>query len=1400
MASSAKGSSPRSNHNAGKAFRTSECAGSLRAEDEERMRAIASDPDRDPQTKIQALLRLGAERLGVEHGHLTKINVGLGTHTIAATSGPHSVISTGDTSDLSATYCRQVLASGGLCVVHDAPNEGWADDPAYTAYGFDTYLGAKVLVGDQLHGTVCFVDADAREPPFEAGDKALVRGISRVLGRILEEADAKKTEHGLEQRPDLLRRVQEMAQIGGWALDLETNELYWTEETYRLFGIPPDDPLDLETAFALYDAEGRSRFREALTRCREEGIPFNLELPITTADGRRRWIRSQAEPQYENGEVIRLVGTAQDVTGQHKLKQKLHLNRNKLQGLVQHSKPVVFVLDADGTFLLSEGKDLQSIDVAPGEVVGQSVYDLYEGQPELLGYIDQALSGTPVDCEVEVDGVVFDSWYAPYYDAEGAVAGCIGVAADVTERREMEKELRRTQARLQALFEQNPVMVNVHDGEGNLLDPNPRLCEETGYDEEELTGMKVWELDQSLNPERARALWAEMEIGDHVQLEGEYRRRDGSTFPVEVHIRHLDLDGDPQFMAISRNVTDRKKEERRRKQIINRVTDAIVEVDANWRFTLVNQQAEALYGMDEEALLGERFWDVFTEALDTRLETEYRRVMETREPTRLVEYYSGLDGWFDIQVYPNDGGGVAFYFEEVTERKERERRLDAVFNHTYQFTGLMAPDGTLLEANDTALTFGGLDETDVLGKPLWETAWVQTGEESKQRLREAIDRAAAGEFVRYERPIKGQEGKRIVDFSIRPVTNEQGEVTLLIPEARDITEQKAREKALREERNLLERIFKTSPTAITMLDADGQFVRVSDRAQDILGLEKDDVTDRTFNDPDWHITAPDGSAFPEEELPFVQVKKTGESVYDIEHAIEWPDGTRRLLSVSGAPLHDSDGSFAGAVFHLADITERREAKQQLRRSEQRFRGIFEHAGLGVALVNEQGTLLEANPALEDMLAYDSGELRGIHFSTLTHPDDFETDEQRFAELVAGERDRYQLEKRYLRQDGGHFWGRLTVSRQEGPEGTQIVGMVEDIDQQKQQREKLRLFQKVVEQGNDGVLITEGEPLSKPGPRILYANPAFGRTTGYEPEEVVGKTPRILQGPDTEPWILHRLRRQLQQGRKFEGEAINYKKDGTPFINHWSITPVYDEDDTITHWVSVQRDVTEERRMGERLLDVQDEERRRIDQEIHDEMGGLLTALQMSVDLARLQSEEGGGGAACTVVDQLDEIEGLLDELAGVARTISRRLHPSSLDDYGLSRALRSLADQFEGRHGLDVDLHNDVDSGERYSSLVEVTAYRVVQEALWNVVRHAETDTAQVVVHTDEHQLLVHVFDRGVGFDPSAPSDPDTFGLDGMRRRVERLNGKLDVDSAPGDGTRISATLPLTVFTLQQDP
>jgi PAS domain S-box-containing protein len=131
------------------------------------------------------------------------------------------------------------------------------------------------------------------------------------------------------------------------------------------------------------------------------------------------------------------------------------------------------------------------------------------------------------------------------------------------------------------------------------------------------------------------------------------------------------------------------------------------------------------------------------------------------------------------------------------------------------------------------------------------------------------------------------------------------------------------------------------------------------------------------------------------------------------------------------------------------------------------------------------------------------------------------------------------------------------------------------------QDRLHYLQAAIEETQEGVIVTDAQ-IDPPGPVVVYVNAAFQRLTGYSPEEIVGRTPRILQGKETDRRELDRLRAALEAGENFLGETTNYRKDGSPFILEWSVSPIHDESGAITHFVAVQRDVTERRRMQREL--------------------------------------------------------------------------------------------------------------------------------------------------------------------------------------------------------------------------
>lgn len=211
------------------------------------------------------------------------------------------------------------------------------------------------------------------------------------------------------------------------------------------------------------------------------------------------------------------------------------------------------------------------------------------------------------------------------------------------------------------------------------------------------------------------------------------------------------------------------------------------------------------------------------------------------------------------------------------------------------------------------------------------------------------------------------------------------------------------------------------------------------------------------------------------------------------------------------------------------------------------------------------------------------------------------------------------------------------------------------------------------------------------------------------------------------------------------------------------------------------------RLSSQLLTAQEEERRSIARELHDEVGQVLTAIKVELALAQRAVEAAGGNGAT-----LHDARTITDGALHTVRDLSRLLHPAMLDDLGLPATIDWYLKGFARRHGVRIELLQDR-MDDRLTSEIEASVYRIVQEALTNVARHAQASTCRVFLQRLRHTLLVTVEDDGVGFRPGDVCTPGAsrgIGLVGIRERVTHLRGELRLESAPGKGTRLTVELP----------
>jgi signal transduction histidine kinase len=216
-----------------------------------------------------------------------------------------------------------------------------------------------------------------------------------------------------------------------------------------------------------------------------------------------------------------------------------------------------------------------------------------------------------------------------------------------------------------------------------------------------------------------------------------------------------------------------------------------------------------------------------------------------------------------------------------------------------------------------------------------------------------------------------------------------------------------------------------------------------------------------------------------------------------------------------------------------------------------------------------------------------------------------------------------------------------------------------------------------------------------------------------------------------------------------------------------------------------------RQVSFRLVNAQEEERRRISRELHDELGQALTALKINLDVARRALPD---DVPSKLSHSIQEATSLAIQTLETARSLSLELRPSMLDDLGLISALRWEMDRYEQRTGQKISFEADL-AGSLLRPELEITLYRIITEALTNVARHAVASHIRVHLRVDKRQVLAEVEDDGVGFDVadlfSSSAKRQSLGLVSMRERAELLGGRLEVISQPGNGTTVRVQCPL---------
>lgn len=614
---------------------------------------------------------------------------------------------------------------------------------------------------------------------------------------------------------------------------------------------------------------------------------------------------------------------------------------------------------------------------------------------------------------------------------------------------------------------------------------------------------------------------------------------------------------------------------------------------------------------------------------------------------------------------------------------------------------------------------------------------------------------------------------------------------------RDITERKHNENALRQSEALLSQVLELLPVGVWVTDENGQIIRNNPAGEQIWhGARR---TGRKIYGERKAWWADSGKRIEPDQLALTRALSRGETSIGEVIEIECYDGSHKIILNSAMPLRGQNGEIQGAIAVNEDITASRRVQEELRLSRETFQHAFESAAIGISMLDTDGRFLMVNRALADITGYTEDELLTRSFHDITHPDDLGADVGQAARLLAGEIRAYQMEKRYFHKAGHIVWILLAVALVRDSQGTPLnfIAQIMDITARKQAEEALRASQASLANAQRIAGIGDWEWDILRG--VTYWSDEVYRIRGFDPAQGAASQELFLSTmhPEDAEFVQQAIRQAMHDGHFYGVDYRIIRPDGAVRFVHSQGEVIYDDRGRPVKMVGTTQDITERKEIEQELLasrqelrdlaahreSVREDERKRIAREVHDELGQLLTALKMDVSLLRMQFRDNP-----EVQSRADAMRDMVEKTVRVVRHVATNLRPAALN-LGVAPALEWLAENFSQRTGIRCTLAFDEECAN-FDDNIATAVFRIVQEALTNVSRHAKAHSVEISFVLSANVARLQIRDDGCGFEPAAITNQASFGLLGIRERALMLGGEFNIDSAPGKGTVILVEIP----------
>jgi two-component system CheB/CheR fusion protein len=907
----------------------------------------------------------------------------------------------------------------------------------------------------------------------------------------------------------------------------------------------------------------------------------------------------------------------------------------------------------------------------------------------------------------------------------------------------------------------------------------------------------------------------QVEIYDTVQV-----NKDGREMNLEVVLSPI-KDSSEAVIGIStiaRDVTERLRREAELKELNRRIeqqsrvfsttlsgiSDFAYIFDRDGRFVYSNKPLLDLLGITLEEIIGKNFFDLnYPEDLAARLQKQIRQVFDTREIVRDETPFTspaGKPGFYEYiftPVFAAAGGAVesvAGSTRDVTERKQAEEslRFQAKLLDTVEQAAIATDlDGKIIYWNRFAEQLYGWTAKEATGRNIVDVAAADT---SVEQAEEIMSQVREGKSWTGEFNVKRRDGSTFPALVIdSPINDTEGNLIGIVGVSVDITERKRTETAVRESETRFRAIVNQATAAIAEFDLAGNYTLVNETLCDLLGYTEAEFLQMNQRD----ITHP-------EDLPrcleaFEQAIATGKASVSEKRVIR-KDGSIVWITESISSIADAGSKPQRVAMIAFDITARKRIETAAREAEEHLRIAVDAAEMGTWDWNLERNEVFWNERHFTILGMKPrpNPLPPEAFFDRVHPEDRERVGERLKQAIETD-GTFQAEFRFLREDTNETcwaegYGHLVEKNARGAP-VRMSGVMSDITERRRaeeslltSKERLRLL---IESASDHAIFTV--TLDN---RINSWNAGAEKIFGWTESEALGQSGEIIFTPKDrakgEP--KKEIATALAEGRAPD-ERFHLRRDGSRFYSSGVMNLLRDADGNAQGFVKIARDMTErihaekalrDREILQKLVGAQEDERRRIARDLHDHLGQQLTALKLKLEAT---------GKVCEDA----EVSGRIDEMSAIAKQIDAdvdflawELRPAALDDLGLLTALENYLKEWMRHTGIKAEFYTAGLKNIRLAPEVETNLYRIAQEALNNVYKHAAARNANVMIERRGSLIVLIVEDDGIGFDTENKQTKEKgIGLLGMGERGALVGGKIQIESTADKGTTIFVRIPI---------